>query len=61
LEALVDDGTGRGRGTWSETPARLPMKPFTMFDASKTLSLSDVSDVDQYFPSLLKSSDNPDY
>jgi hypothetical protein len=32
----------------------LPMKPFTIFDASITLSLSDVSDADHYFPSLLK-------
>jgi transposase len=30
------------------------MKPFTIFDASITLSLSDVSDADHYFPSLLK-------
>jgi hypothetical protein len=32
------------RSTWSETPAMLPMKPFTIFDASITLSLSDVSE-----------------
>jgi hypothetical protein len=32
----------------------LPMKPFTIFDASITLSLSDVSDADHYFPSILK-------
>jgi hypothetical protein len=32
----------------------LPMKPFTILDASITLSLSDVSDADHYFPSLLK-------
>jgi hypothetical protein len=32
----------------------LPMKPFTIFDASITLSLSDVSNADHYIPNLLK-------
>src|SRR5688572_8368401 len=39
---------GGSYGTWSETPAMLPMKPFTIFDASITLSLSDVSDAGHY-------------